>query len=56
VEEVGEDDGVVRGPVRDGDRVGRPSVVYCGMELDEVLGSVGRMGEPAVEELGADAC
>jgi hypothetical protein len=56
VEEVWEDDGIVRGPVRDGDRVGRPSVVYCGVELDEVLGSVGRMGEPTVKELRADAC
>jgi len=56
VEEVGEDDGVVRCPICDGYRVGRPSVVDGGMELDEVLGSVGRMGEPAVEELRADAC
>jgi hypothetical protein len=33
-----------------------PSVVYCCVEFDEVLRPVCRMGEPAVEELGANAC
>jgi len=41
--------------VGDGDCERRPSVVDGSVEFDEVLGPIGRMGEPAIEELGANA-
>jgi len=55
-QEVREDDGVGGCSIGDGDCERRPSVVYCCVEFDEVLRPVCRMGEPAVEELGANAC
>jgi len=44
VQDIGEDDGVVRCPIGDGNRVSRPSVVDGCVELDEVLRPVCRMG------------